>query len=1428
MKERKKMRKFWRLFICALFFVVFSGDMIMAAAAPNSGNSPRSQTLHPKYKEGELLIKFKKGISDTRIRNFHQRQGSEKIREFKRLRFQHIKIKKGVTVQEALARFRSDPDVEMVGPNYIYEADDIFPSDIGFTELWGLHNTGQTGGTPDADIDGPEAWDITTGDTDTVVAIIDTGIDYNHEDLIGNVWVNPGEIPNNGVDDDGNGYIDDIHGIDAINQDSDPLDDHGHGSHVAGTIGASANNGVGVAGLNWNIQLLGCKILDAGGSGESAAAIECLEYIKDLKDNHNVNVAASNNSYGGLGEDLLFYDAINDQQDILFVAAAGNSNKDTDELPHYPASFDLPNIMAIAATDHDDKKPFFSNYSRRSVHIGAPGVEILSTVLGNSYEFHSGTSMASPHVTGLAALLKSQDQSRNPLDIKNLILAGGDEIPSMDNTTASGRRINAHGSLDCIDRPLLRTVDFPDIPEIGVAATVAALSINCAAPVGPVTLTLSGGELIDLFDDGFAEDNTADDGIYSGTWIPTREVEQLTFTSPELTEIFTVPQFKINTPRFLPFASIEKPYSFTLAATGGLPPYTWSLSAGSLPPGLTLDGFTGEISGAPVLPGDYVFTVQAQESYLTTKTQEFILSVNSLYELWTRTYGSGALDSGYGIAVDSDGNVYVTGTSYTGIGPGNDVVTVKYDTYGNLQWTATFDGGFSDSGVDIILDNSGNLYVTGTSWNTPSSAPDPDYDYLIIKYDASSGTEIWSRGYGDAGSLELAQSIAADPFGNIFVTGTVLPEPYSKDRNILTIKVDAAGNVQPFAVYDSGNTDWAGGVVTDAGGNVIVTGDIYHAMHPSPDISIENFFTVKYDPNGNMLWTRNHGQENIADRSKKMAIDNAGNLYIVGHTYKPFSGNPANNYEIIKLAPDGNQIWSTIYDSGTFDYAFGIAVDARGEVYVTGYSGNGEGYDCITLVLDSEGNITDMVGYSSTGGAAGRDIVVGDDRSIYVLGNTDEDFFTIKYVDHLSITTLELANGQAGIPYNQYVYAAKGLPPYSWSLFSGDLPDGLSLDSWTGQLSGTPPALGTFDFTLQVTDSNLATAVHPYTVTIYDPLAPFALTTSSLPAGPYGAFYSQSLSATGGLPPYTWTLTAGDLPEGLKLNSLTGEISGVPMATDNYSFIIEVADSAGNFASKSLEIQIHPNWDLVVNLSIGISGEGLVTSNPAGIDCPGDCTEPYPAGTQVTLTATPAPGSSFERWNWGSCDNEECDVIMSGDIDITATFWLSPPAADFSGYPLTGTAPLIVSFTDLSANSPTNWLWDFGDLQTCTDQHPFHVYETPGTYSISLTATNTVGLDTVTKTDYITVAPCPYLPVRIGGAYHSTLQAAYEAASDGEVIESQALSFTEDLLFNRNIAITLAGGSNCEYTDSVANTAINGLVIRGGKVIVENIAIRSN
>ena len=348
--------------------------------------------------------------------------------------------------------------VESIEPNFALSLDDTAllgrPDDDAFSSQWALHNTGQSRGTPDADIDAPEAWDVTTGSAGVVVGVIDTGIDITHPDLVGNLWTNPGEIAGDGIDNDGNGYVDDLHGWDFVDNDAAPTDRNGHGTHVAGTIGAVGDNAQGVAGVSWDVQLMALRFLGADGSGYVSDAIEAVDYATTMRTRYGVNVVATNNSWGGGGYSAALRAAIAraGQAGILFVAAAGNGGYDgvgdnTDRQASYPAGYDLSNVISVAATDRNDDLASFSNYGSRTVDLAAPGVSILSTLPNGRYGTYSGTSMATPHVTGVVALLAAQDPGASAGELKAAVLDGADPLAELAGRTVSGGRLNAYGAL---------------------------------------------------------------------------------------------------------------------------------------------------------------------------------------------------------------------------------------------------------------------------------------------------------------------------------------------------------------------------------------------------------------------------------------------------------------------------------------------------------------------------------------------------------------------------------------------------------------------------------------------------------------------------------------------------------------------------------------------------------------------------------------------------------------------------------------------------------------------------------------------------------------------------------------------------------------------------------------------------------------------
>ena len=415
------------------------------------------------YTDSELIVKLRDEASAPGVlgdlRSLQKTVGGTTLRAAEDLGFELWSIEGDV--KDAIAQWGDNPSFQYIQPNYTITVDATVPNDTEFDRLWGLHNTGQTGGVSDADIDAVEAWDLQTGGN-VVVGVIDTGIDYTHPDLVANIWTNPGEIAGNNIDDDGNGYIDDIHGYDFAYGDGDPMDVHSHGTHVAGTIAASGNNAQGVVGVNWNAQLMALKFLNDNGSGSTFAAIQAVEYATMM------DVRVTNNSWGGGGYSQALYNAIAaaGEHDALFVAAAGNSGSDNDALPHYPSNYDLNNVISVASTTHTDSLSGFSSYGATTVDLAAPGSSIYSTVPYGRYAGYSGTSMATPHVAGVVAMVMAEDPSLSAAQVKQVILDSVDPLASLDGKVLSGGRLNAYNALQSLRVPGTHNVDLAEGQQI--------------------------------------------------------------------------------------------------------------------------------------------------------------------------------------------------------------------------------------------------------------------------------------------------------------------------------------------------------------------------------------------------------------------------------------------------------------------------------------------------------------------------------------------------------------------------------------------------------------------------------------------------------------------------------------------------------------------------------------------------------------------------------------------------------------------------------------------------------------------------------------------------------------------------------------------------------------------------------------------------
>jgi subtilisin family serine protease len=411
----------------------------------------------------EVLVKFRPEVSLAEIKKLAARNNDtvedeiESVKNLvaiddldgldaKKVAEQYGQMSDLVVYAEPNTEIRLDPTEvpkEVFSP---VTAELALPNDPMFNEQWALNNDGKNGGKEKADISAVLAWAKTKGNSNVVVGVLDTGVDYTHSDLASNIWTRPDNIPQ--YKDDELGTINDLHGFNAAENRSDPMDDNGHGTHCAGIIGAEGDNDEGIAGINWNVEIMPLKFMGRGGFGTTKDAIEAINYAVQRK-RDGVNVRVINASWGSTAYSKALEDAIRaaGEQGILFVAAAGNDGGNNDKRPHYPSNYNLPNVISVAATDKNDALTSFSNYGIKTVHIAAPGKEILSTWLKDSYREASGTSMAAPQVAGVAALILSVDSNIKVEKLRERILKSIDKIDSLSGKIENDGRLNANKAL---------------------------------------------------------------------------------------------------------------------------------------------------------------------------------------------------------------------------------------------------------------------------------------------------------------------------------------------------------------------------------------------------------------------------------------------------------------------------------------------------------------------------------------------------------------------------------------------------------------------------------------------------------------------------------------------------------------------------------------------------------------------------------------------------------------------------------------------------------------------------------------------------------------------------------------------------------------------------------------------------------------------
>lgn len=485
----------------------FSTTLIFLAASTTL-NLPSLASAAPPhvapYEEGELLVKLRSNISGMAINQFSS-IASRMVKPLGRAstllnsslgEWRSVKLAKGEDILLARAVLAQDPAIESVELNYVRRLT-LTPNDLLFAKLWGLHNAGQSGGLANADIRATKAWEAHSDSRRTIVAVTDTGIAYDHPDLARNIWRNRAEIANNNIDDDKNGYVDDVYGYDFFNNDSNPYDDAGHGTHVAGVIGAVGNNGKGVVGVAWKVQLMALKICSEDACKDTDIINAILYAVK-------MGAKIINASWGGPGESKALRDAIAyaNKKGVLIIASAGNNEANNDYEPFFPANYKLPNIISVTASDNTDVLAEFANIGRLSVDLAAPGIDIVSTVpIGvcwlcdaSGYKSFDGTSMSAPYVAGAAALRWSRYPSAKHLEIKSAILESVDKSPSFAGLTVSEGRLNVSNLIPYYATPMTGDVNGDgkdDILAFDQQQAKVWIALSQGNHFGPAINTLS-------------------------------------------------------------------------------------------------------------------------------------------------------------------------------------------------------------------------------------------------------------------------------------------------------------------------------------------------------------------------------------------------------------------------------------------------------------------------------------------------------------------------------------------------------------------------------------------------------------------------------------------------------------------------------------------------------------------------------------------------------------------------------------------------------------------------------------------------------------------------------------------------------------------------------------------------------------------------
>jgi subtilisin family serine protease/PKD repeat protein len=1228
------------------------------------------------------------------------------------------------TLDRIRARLRPlEGTISHAEPDFVVTHDRV-PNDPGYSALWGMNNTSPPTGS-EGDIDAPEAWDLATDASSVVVGIIDTGIDYAHPDLAANVWTNAGEIVGNGVDDDGNGYVDDVHGYDFYNGDGNPMDDHYHGTHVAGTIGAAGDNGVGVVGVAWRVKLMALKFLSSSGDGYTSDAVAAVNYATQN------GAKFTSNSWGGGGYSSALFTAIQNSGSV-FVAAAGNDGLDTDKFPSYPASYNLPNIISVAATDRDDRLASFSNHGATTVDIAAPGVSIYSTSPSSGYRYLSGTSMATPHVSGACALLFGRDASLTPAEVKTHLMNSASRVGSLAGKVVSGARLDARSLIEGYNT---------EPPVITSASSVVAYAgvgfqFQVAADHSPVWFEATGlpqGLKIDRATGKISGVATVL-GV-SHVALAAGNAAGAGTSTLQLTVAIEPPHI---TSSLVKAGVVGSALAYQITAS---PPAT-SFGATGLPAGLMFDQSTGVISGAPLTAGVYPVGLSATNAGGTdSKVLTLTISPRPPPEITSPLSMTGRYATAFSYQITATNSPTNYGAS--GLPSGLSVNT----------------GNGLISGTPAVA---GSFAVTITASNESGS----DSETLQLLINPPNAPEITSglTASGRVGEVFSFQITATNNPTGFAASGLPAGLAVNATSGLVSGVPTASGN---FAVLVRANNPGGEGsavvsmtilppvpVVTSPAAVTARAGEALRyqiTSQPAADV-----FGASGLPTGLTL--------NGTSGEISGVVEQEG-TYAVTVTATGAGGTGSLGVTVTIQPRPIPEITSPTSISGSYATAFSYQITANHAPTSFGASGLPAGLAVKTASGLISGRPTEVGTFAVTITATNES---GSGSKTLAM--------VINPPDVPRITSPGTAAGQVGQNFS-YGITASNHP----TAFGADgLPAGLTVNTGTGSISGTPTASGTF--AVLVKASNLGgegSAVVNLTIL---PPAPVITSGTTISARVDEAIRYHITSE-----PEAQSYGASGLPADLTLNGVSGEISGHVEQVGSYPVILS-ATGTGGTGTLAVMLTILPRPPPEITSPLSISGKYgkafnyqiTATHKPASYGAAS-----LPAGLTINPGSGVISGTPTEVGSFGvaiTATNE------SGSDSETLALVIHPPDAPVITSPGTASGQVgqVFSYIIAASNAPTAFAAEGLPGGLSVNSGSGLVSGTPtasGSFAVVVKASN-LGGEASAVVNVTILPPAPMITSGATITAHVNEQIAYQVTSEPEAHSFGASGLPAGLTLN--------------------------------------------